>query len=110
MRRVFDLVTAMETIAPTRLAASWDNVGLLVGDAGAPLSHVMLCIDGTPPVLAEARAAGCDALVAYHPIVFEPQKRFLAGSPAYDLARAGIAVYSWDPLESTCRHASLSIL
>jgi dinuclear metal center YbgI/SA1388 family protein len=94
MARVCDLVTAMESIAPTRFAASWDNVGLLVGDANAPLSHVMLCIDGTPPVLAEARAAGCDALVAYHPIVFEAQKRFLAGSPAYELARAGIAGYS----------------
>lgn len=94
MARVADLVAAMETIAPTRLAASWDNVGLLVGDAGAPLSHAMLCIDGTPPVLDEARAAGCDALVAYHPIVFEGQKRFLAGTPAYELARAGIAAYS----------------
>jgi dinuclear metal center YbgI/SA1388 family protein len=94
MPRVSDLVAAMEAIAPLRLAASWDNVGLLVGDASASLSHVMLCIDGTKPVLAEARAAGCDALVAYHPILFEAQKRFLAGSPAYELARAGIAAYS----------------
>ena len=30
--RVSDLVDAMERIAPTRLAAPWDNVGLLVGD------------------------------------------------------------------------------
>ena len=31
--------------------------------------------------------------------------RELAGLPAWQRARAG-----WDPLESTCRHASLSIL
>jgi dinuclear metal center YbgI/SA1388 family protein len=94
MPRVSDLVTAMEAIAPVRFAASWDNVGLLVGDSSAPLSRVMLCIDSTSAVVAEARDAGCDALVAYHPVLFEPLKRFLAGSPAYELARAGIAVYS----------------
>ena len=32
---VLDLVGAMEVIAPTRFAADWDNVGLLVGDPSA---------------------------------------------------------------------------
>jgi dinuclear metal center YbgI/SA1388 family protein len=94
MPHVADLVFAMEAIAPTRDAAPWDNVGLLVGDERAPLSRVLLAIDATPAVLAEAVATKCDALVAYHPVLFDAQKRFLAGSPAYDLARAGIAAYS----------------
>jgi dinuclear metal center YbgI/SA1388 family protein len=33
-------------------------------------------------------------VVAYHPPLFEAQKRFVAGSLAFEAARAGIAVYS----------------
>ena len=97
--QVRDLVRAMEAIAPTALAEPWDNVGLLVGDADAALTRVMLAVDGTPPVLAEARAASCEALVAYHPVLFEARKRFTAGSVAFDAARAGVAVY--------CPHTAL---
>jgi dinuclear metal center YbgI/SA1388 family protein len=92
--KVGDLVQAMESIAPPQFAATWDNVGLLVGDPGAELSRVLLTIDCTRSVAEEARRSRCDAIVAYHPILFEAQKTFVSGSIAYDLARAGLAVYS----------------
>lgn len=84
----------MEAIAPTRFAAPWDNVGLLIGDRGASLERVLLTIDCTPDVIDEARRERYDALVSYHPPIFEAQKRFLAGSLAYDLAQSGVAAYS----------------
>jgi dinuclear metal center YbgI/SA1388 family protein len=77
-----------------RLAASWDNVGLLVGDPAAEVTRVLLTIDCTRAVLAEATRGGFQAVVSYHPPIFEAQKRFLAGTVAYDAARAGVAVYS----------------
>ncbi len=92
--RVFDLVAALEELAPTRYAAAWDNVGLLVGDPDAPLSRALLAIDYTPEVAAEAVRLQADAVVAYHPPVFKAQKTLCAGSPAYDAAAAGIALYS----------------
>lgn len=91
---VSDLVRAMEEIAPTRFAAAWDNVGLLVGDAAAEVTRVLLTIDCTRAVLDEARAAGAEAVVSYHPPLFSAQKRFTAGSIAFEAARAGIAVFS----------------
>jgi dinuclear metal center YbgI/SA1388 family protein len=91
---VGDLVRVMEAIAPARFAASWDNVGLLVGDAASPLTHVLLAIDCTAAVLEEARSAACSAIVSYHPPIFTGQKRFLAGSIAHDAARAGVAIHS----------------
>jgi dinuclear metal center YbgI/SA1388 family protein len=91
---VGDLVRAMETIAPSRFAASWDNVGLLVGDPASPLKSVLLTIDCTIPVLNEARGGKASAVVSYHPPIFAAQKRFLAGSVAHDAARAGIAIHS----------------
>jgi dinuclear metal center YbgI/SA1388 family protein len=98
---VADLVRVMEEIAPTRFAASWDNVGLLVGDPAAEMSRVLLTIDCTAAVLAEGRSARADAIVAYHPPIFEPQRSFVARGVAYEAARAGIAVY--------CPHTALDV-
>jgi dinuclear metal center YbgI/SA1388 family protein len=92
--RVSDLVTAMGEIAPLELAAPWDNVGLLVGDPDAPLTRLLLAVDCTSPVLDEACHAGCDALIAYHPVIFAPAKQFVVGCLAYAAARAGLSVYS----------------
>jgi dinuclear metal center YbgI/SA1388 family protein len=91
---VADFVRAMEAIAPTSLAAPWDNVGLLVGDEASALSRVLLAIDCTRAVVEEARRERCEAIVSYHPPIFQASKRFTAGTVAYDAARAGIAIYS----------------
>ncbi|HZU83283.1 MAG TPA: Nif3-like dinuclear metal center hexameric protein [Polyangiaceae bacterium] len=91
---VLDLMRAMEEIAPTAFAAPWDNVGLLVGDPDRDVARVLLTIDCTRAVLDEALRARCDAIVSYHPPLFEAQKTFVAGSIAYEAARAALAVYS----------------
>ncbi len=84
----------MERIAPTRFAAEWDNVGLLVGDPAAKLTRALLAIDLTPAVYAEARALGADAVLAYHPPLFKPVSRVTRGSIAFDAVRDGVAIYS----------------
>jgi dinuclear metal center YbgI/SA1388 family protein len=84
----------MEEIAPRQLAATWDNVGLLVGDPDASLTRLLLAVDCTMSVVDEARHAGCEALVAYHPVLFTPTKQFVVGSLAYAAVRAGLSVYS----------------
>ncbi|MGH7269793.1 MAG: Nif3-like dinuclear metal center hexameric protein [Polyangiaceae bacterium] len=94
MTNVADVVRAMQTIAPTQFAASWDNVGLIVGDEASPVTRVLLAIDCTHAVLEEARREGCEAMVSYHPPIFSPEKRFTAGSIAFEAARANIAIYS----------------
>jgi dinuclear metal center YbgI/SA1388 family protein len=88
------LVAALNDIAPTRNAESWDNVGLLVGDPNQSVSKVMLTIDYTAEVADEAKAAGCDAVVAYHPPIFDAVKRMTAGSVVFDAIRRGVAIYS----------------
>jgi dinuclear metal center YbgI/SA1388 family protein len=98
MPTVADLAAALEAIAPTRHAEPWDNVGLLVGDPAQPLTRVMLTIDYTPDVAAEAADAGCDAVVAYHPPIFKPLlSRVTAGGATrliYDAIARSVAIYS----------------
>lgn len=92
--KVADLVNVMEAIAPTRYAESWDNVGLLVGDPQQPVTRACLTIDYTAAVAAEARQQQCDAVIAYHPPIFDPLKRITADSAVFDAIRDGIAIYS----------------
>lgn len=71
-----DVVAVLERIAPLELAASWDNVGLLVEPlAPRPVRTILLTIDLTEPVWAEAQAADADFIVSYHPPIFSGLKR-----------------------------------
>jgi dinuclear metal center YbgI/SA1388 family protein len=92
--RLADLISELQSIAPTRHAESWDNVGLLLGDPNQTVSHVMLAIDYTAEVAAEAEKNGCEAVIAYHPPIFQPLKRIAAGSVIHDAMRRGVAIYS----------------
>lgn len=92
--KLSDLCAAMESIAPTRHAESWDNVGLLVGDPQQPVATALLTIDLTRPVFDEAVEVGCDCVIAYHPPIFEPIKRLNAGSVVFDAIHRGMAIYS----------------
>lgn len=99
--KIHDLVCAMQRVAPIELAEPWDNVGLLVGDAAAPLTHVLLTIDYTAEVAAEASRLGCDAVIAYHPVLFDPVKRLTGDDLVFDAIRRGIAIY--------CPHTALDL-
>lgn len=91
------LISWMESFAPPHLAEPWDNVGLIVGDPRQAISRVMLTIDYTPLVAEEAREAGCDCIIAYHPPIFEPIKRVTVGGSTgliHDAIRRGVAIYS----------------
>ncbi len=101
---VADVVQVMETIAPPDLAQPWDNTGLLAGDTAAACRRILLCVDLTPPVLAEAMAWACDLIVAYHPLLLKPVNRLSAAaegpeSVLFRAIAADIAVY--------CPHTAL---
>ncbi len=94
--RVF---AALESLAPLRLAESWDNVGLIV-DPGerTSFSTAFLTIDLTESTLAEARAAAADLIIAYHPPIFAGLKRVRHAHPGEQLIvsalRSNITIYS----------------
>ncbi len=95
--KVKDIAAAIERIVPLELAQDWDNVGLLVGDAGRKVKRVLLTIDVTADVVAEARKLKTDLIVSYHPIIWDGLKKVTvdgSGSAVYDLIRAGISVFS----------------
>ena len=100
--KVNDVVSALERLAPPALAAEWDNVGLLVGDGSSEVRRLLLCIDLTEAVLAEAAKVGATMVMAYHPVIFKPIPRVTAEAApvVYEAARRNLSVYSmhtaWD--------------
>jgi len=84
---------------PLGLAQDWDNVGLLAGDPAAAVRRVLVCVDLTADVVAEAGRRRAQMVVAYHPPLFKPVSRLNAAGPGTDahvfacVAR-GIAIYS----------------
>lgn len=94
------VLAELEVIAPLRLAADWDNVGLLVEPrrAARQVTRILLTIDCTPPVVAEAVAQGSELIVSYHPPIFAGLKNLRARDPRtgalLDAVTAGIAIYS----------------
>lgn len=92
------VTAAIETLAPLRWAQPWDNVGLLIGDPNAEVRHILLTIDTTRAVVAEAKKKKADLILSYHPVMFKGVKRITAEGPAaplYDLIRSGIGLYSF---------------
>ena len=69
MTRVCDIKKMLYDWAPRDLALEWDNVGLLVGDSGAEVRKVLVSLDVTEAVAAEAVAIGADLIVAHHPLM-----------------------------------------
>ncbi len=98
MPTVSDIAAFLEAFAPLRLAADWDNVGLLIGDANRSVSRVMTCLTVTPATVAEAIADHANLIVTHHPFPFEAMRRLtndtVEGRLLLDLVAAGIAVYS----------------
>ena len=92
------IIEVLQEIAPLEGAEDWDNVGLLAGAYDMPVKRIMLAIDLTRPVFTEAQNNRTDLIVAYHPPIWEPVKKVVAGQgPApllYEAIRSNMGIYA----------------
>jgi len=96
--RVKDIVALMEEIAPPAYAEDWDNVGLLVGSPQAEVEIVLVSLDATSEVVAEAGERGAGLLISHHPPIFRPMTRVMTDEPPGSIVKealvAGVALYA----------------
>jgi dinuclear metal center YbgI/SA1388 family protein len=98
-RPIAEILASFESIAPLGLAEDWDNVGLLLAPReDAEIERILLTIDLTEPVLAEALAQGIELVLAYHPPIFHGVRRLTRGTAGerivIDSLCAGLFIYS----------------
>lgn len=98
MITVEQIYQKMQDIAPLELAESWDNPGLLV-DCGGTVRRVLVALDITPEVIAEAAEKDCQLIVAHHPVIFSPVKKLNAQDLPFQLVQKN--------LSAICMHTNL---
>lgn len=98
MIRVKDIANVIEEFAPKSLQESYDNSGLQIGDPEMPVSAVLLCLDVTEDILAEAIRRQCNMIVSHHPLLFSGLKQITGETPTQRIViealRRNIAIYA----------------
>ena len=72
-----DVVSAVDAIAPFDLAEEYDNVGLLCGQPWRNVDKILVALDLTSDVVAEAVACGAQLIVTHHPTFFHARKNLV---------------------------------
>lgn len=94
----------MESWYPAATAQSWDRVGLIVGDPAAPVRSILLALDPTAAIAAQAVAGpsgdgeSYDMVITHHPLLLRGAS-FLPvtdpkGGVVTTLIRSGIALFN----------------
>jgi dinuclear metal center YbgI/SA1388 family protein len=94
--RLADVVTELERWFPPELAEPWDSVGLTFGDPDAAVESVLLAVDPTAGIAAEAIERQVDLIVTHHPLWLSGVTALSGakGRFAQDLIHAGIAHFN----------------
>jgi dinuclear metal center YbgI/SA1388 family protein len=74
MTRIKDIIQHLESIAPLAYQESYDNSGLLTGNAKDEVTTILISLDVTEQVVEEAIELGANLIVAHHPIIFKGMK------------------------------------
>jgi dinuclear metal center YbgI/SA1388 family protein len=74
---IAEIITPLEKFAPSVYQESYDNCGLITGNANWNCTGVICSLDVTEAVVLEARDKKCNLIVAHHPIVFSGLKKII---------------------------------
>ena len=72
MRTVKDIFHFMNTVAPSYMKESWDNVGLNCGRMDKAVKTILVALDPFDGVCREAAQIGADLLVTHHALLWNP--------------------------------------
>lgn len=105
MPKVNDILAFMDAWAPVETKMSYDNVGLLVGDAEADVTKILVALDITPEVVDEAENFGAELIISHHPLIFHPFYNLTGAS----MESAAAAKLIKSGISAVCMHTNLDI-
>jgi dinuclear metal center YbgI/SA1388 family protein len=95
---IADIERFFEEWTPRWTAWERDNVGLQVGDRSKPVRKILVALDVSDEVIAEALAKRVDLVVSHHPLLFRPPSSITTsdtvGKRVLSLAENRVALYS----------------
>lgn len=75
MTKISEVTSYLESLAPLSSQESYDNCGLIVGDANSEVTEVLISLDCIESTVDEAIERGCNLIISHHPIVFSGLKK-----------------------------------
>jgi dinuclear metal center YbgI/SA1388 family protein len=73
--KIAQIIQVLEELAPPSYQESYDNAGLITGNAASDCTGIICTLDATEEVILEAKNKGCNLVVAHHPIIFNGLKK-----------------------------------
>ena len=73
--KIREVIDVLEELAPPSYQESYDNAGLLTGNANWDCTGILCTLDATETVINEAKRKKCNLIVAHHPIIFGGLKK-----------------------------------
>ena len=68
--KISEIIYFLESVAHPSLQETYDNTGLITGNSGWECNGIIVSLDATEEVVAEAIANKANLIVAHHPIIF----------------------------------------
>jgi dinuclear metal center YbgI/SA1388 family protein len=78
---VGDWLAVVDRLYPQTWAEEWDSTGFQAGDRSWQAARVLVALDPTTEVIAEAQSRRCGLLVTHHPLLFQPLRRIDLADP-----------------------------
>lgn len=98
MTTISHITRHLEALAPPAYQESYDNAGLITGEAQTEITGVLVSLDTTEDVILEAVRKGCNLVVAHHPIVFKGLRKInrshYVGRAIVTAIQNNIAIYA----------------
>jgi dinuclear metal center YbgI/SA1388 family protein len=92
------IISEIEQFAPPAFQEDYDNSGLQAGDPEMEINGVLITLDITEEVIADAVAHGDNLIIAHHPVTLEGIKSFTGKTHPerifMETVRKNIAIYS----------------
>ena len=103
MTTVKDVLAFLDGKAPLDTQLGFDNAGFLCGREDAPVTRILVSLDITDAVIAEATEYGAGLIVSHHPVCFTPMKSVTTG----DLTGRKFVAMLEHGLSAICMHTNL---
>lgn len=92
-----DIIRILEEIAPPEYAYPNDRIGLQAGDPSQDIKRIIVTVDATEQVIAEAARRSANLIIAHHPLIHDPLADLRADrypqSHIFKLVKSGIALF-----------------
>jgi dinuclear metal center YbgI/SA1388 family protein len=96
--KIEEIIAVLENYAPTIYQETYDNVGLIVGSHDRECTGILLAMDVTESIIAEAILKKANLIIAHHPVIFQGLKKIsernYTGRAIIAAIRNDIAIYA----------------